>query len=82
MFAALPTAHQPFGANGVQFSPAWDGRATATATATTPNSTEDSASWHPDDTRSPKTFAISTTPNIARPTATATDVPEAVRAAT
>ena len=33
MLAAVPTAHQPCGANGVQLSPPFEGSATATAIA-------------------------------------------------
>ena len=82
MFAAVPTAHQPCGAKGVQLSAAREGSAIPTATATTATSTAERPSWKPDETRSPKAFAASTTPNIASPTPTAVVVPEPVRSAT
>ena len=82
MFAAVPTAHQPCGANGDQPSPARDGNATAVATATTTISTAESASWKPDEMRSPSTLAPTTVVNIARPTTTATAVPPPTRSAT
>ena len=82
MFAAVPIAHQPCGANGDQWSPPWDGSATVTASATTTISTDESASWKPAETRSPSTLATSTVRNIARPTLVATTVPEPVSAAT
>ena len=60
MFAAVPTAHQPCGANGCQLSPPRDGSAIAIADAITTTSTDASTSWKPDDTRSPNAFAAST----------------------
>ena len=82
MFAAVPTAHQPCGANGCQLSPPREGSAIAIADAITTTSTDASASWKPDDTRRPNAFAASTAPNMPRPTAAATGVPEPVRSAT
>ena len=82
MLAAVPAAHQPWGANGVQLSPAREGSAAATATTMTPSRTDDSPSWSPDETLSPSAFAISTAPKIASPTEAATTVPEPVRSAT
>jgi hypothetical protein len=72
MLAAVPTAHQPCGANGVQLCPPRDGSATVIATA----STDASRSWKAAATRSPSTFATRTAPNIARPTIVATSVPD------
>ena len=43
-WAAVPTAHQPCGANGVQLSPPFDGGATVIATAITTISTDESPS--------------------------------------
>ena len=43
MFAAVPTAHQPCGANGCQLSPPRDGSAIAIADAITTTSTDASA---------------------------------------
>jgi hypothetical protein len=82
MFAAVPTAHQPCGAKGVQCSVALVGNATATATPTTPTSTAESTSWKPEDRRRPNAFAPKTTAYVANATATATPVPEPVRSAT
>ena len=57
MLAAVPTAHQPCGANGVQLSPPFDGSAVAIAIVMTTISTDESPSWKPDETRRPATFA-------------------------
>ena len=46
MLAAVPAAHQPCGANGLQLSPAREGSATAIATTITPRSTDESPSWN------------------------------------
>ena len=82
MLAAVPIAHQPCGANGVQLCVARDGSATATATVITPTRTADNASWNPDETRRPSAFAPKTTVKITNPTLTATDVLDPVRSAT
>ena len=82
MLAAVPTAHQPCGANGVQLSPPFEGSATATAMATTVISTAESPSWKPEETRRPNVFAARTVANIASPTSAATVVPLSVRSAT
>ena len=82
MLAALPIAHQPCGANGAQLSPPRLGSATPTAVAITTTRAAESTSWNPDETRSPHALAPSTTPHIARPTPTATVVPDPVRSAT
>src|ERR1700746_719195 len=79
MLAAVPIAHQPCGANGVQLSPPREGSATTTAAAITTTRTVARASWKPDDTRRPKAFAATTAPNMPRPTAAATGVPDPVR---
>ena len=50
MLAAVPTAHQPCGANGVQLRPPREGSATVIATAITTTSTEASPSWNADET--------------------------------
>src|SRR6266511_4391420 len=68
MVAAVPTAHHPCGANGVQLSPALDGSATTIATAITTISTEESANWRPDEMCRPNTFAINTVANMVSPT--------------
>ena len=59
-----------------------DGSATEIAVAITTTSTDESASWKPDEMRSPKRFATSTVANIASPTIVATVFPEPVRSAT
>ena len=82
MLAAVPIAQIPCGANGVQLRPPRVGNATAIARAITTISTDESASWKPDETRKPNTFAVRTVANIASPTAAATAVPEPVRSAT
>ena len=70
------------GRERVQLSPARDGSATEIAVAITTTSTDESASWNPDEIRSPKRFATSTVPNMASPTLVATTFPEPVRSAT
>ncbi len=82
MLAAVPAAHQPWGAKGVQLSPAREGSATAIATTITPRSTDESPSWNPEETRRPSVFASSTITNIASPTEAATADPEPERSAT
>ena len=54
MFAAVPIAQTPWGANGVQLRPPRDGNATASASASTTTRTDESASWNPDETRRPE----------------------------
>ena len=80
--AAVPIAQIPCGANGVQLCPPRVGSATAIARASTTISTDESASWNPEEMRRPNTSATRTVANIARPTAAATGVPEPVRSAT
>src|SRR5438270_13511887 len=82
MLAAVPTAHQPCGANGCQLSPPREGSATLIASAITTISTDDSPSWKPDETRRPNAFAVSTVPNMASPTDAATTLPDPARSAT
>ena len=79
----MPTASQPCGANGVQWSPPREGSAMPTASASTTTSTEASDELEAgDEMRSPSAFAESTVAYIASPTAAATAVPEPVRSAT
>jgi hypothetical protein len=54
MLAAVPTAHQPWGANGRQWWVTRDGRATLTATAMATTRAAERANWKPDETRRPR----------------------------
>ena len=82
MFAAVPTAHQPCGANGVQLSPPREGSATEIAAAITTTSTDESASWNARRDAQPEEVRTRTVANIASPTIVATVFPEPVRSAT
>src|SRR5580700_8419147 len=76
MFAAVPTAHHPWGANGRQWWVARDGRATATATAMAATRAPERASWKADETRRPKALAARTPIIMATATAVATPLPD------
>ena len=82
MFAAVPTAHQPCGANGCQLSCACEGSATEIATASTSDQHRGKHELEARGDAQTEGIRGSTVPNMASPTDAATAVPEPVRSAT
>ena len=81
MLAAVPIAHQPCGANGVQECPACTGSAVATATAMSRVTTPATSSWARADTRSPSQLAPRTETKMSSATTPAVVVPPPARSA-
>src|SRR5271163_3561249 len=79
MLAAVPTAHQPWGANGRQWWVTRDGTATLTATAIAATRAAERAIWKPDETRRPRALVARTAVIMAMATALATTRPEPAR---
>src|ERR1700678_3920850 len=82
MLAAVPTAHQPWGAKGCQWWVTRDGRATLTATAMAATRAAERANWKPDETRRPRALVARTAVIMAMGTALATPRAEPARSAT